>query len=104
MSFTYIYQECYSAPTHFLVNTASPQGDVGVISSIISQVIRIHKDEHCHGHTSNESLSLGDDQSQDDVEHGYYDEDDCRCNKPRVCCPTVHRHEIKVETPAQARD
>ena len=34
------------------------KGDVGVISSIISQVIRIHKDAHCHGHTSNESLSL----------------------------------------------
>ena len=32
--------------------------DVGVISSIISQVIRIHKDAHCHGHTSYESLSL----------------------------------------------
>ena len=29
------------------------KGDVGVISSIISQVIGIHKDEHCHGHTSN---------------------------------------------------
>ena len=52
------------------------KGDVGVISSIISQVIIIHKDAHCHGHKSNESLSLGDDQSQDDVEHGYYDEDD----------------------------
>ena len=24
------------------------KGDVGVISSIISQVIRIHKDAHCH--------------------------------------------------------
>ena len=54
----------------------SAKGDVGIISNIISEVIRIHKDEHCHGHTSNESLSLGDDQSQDDVEHGYYDEDD----------------------------
>ena len=52
------------------------KGDVGVISSIISQVIRIHKDAHCHGHTSNESLSLGDDLSQDNVEYGYYDEDD----------------------------
>ena len=47
--------------------------DVGVISSIISQVIRIHKDAHCHDHKSNESPSLGDDQSQDDVAHGYYD-------------------------------
>ena len=47
------------------------KGYVGVISSIISQVIRIHMssqgDAHCHGHTSNESLSLGDDQSQDNV-------------------------------------
>ena len=34
------------------------KGDVGVISSIISQVIRIDRDEHCYGHTSNESLSL----------------------------------------------
>ena len=39
----------------------SAKGDVGIISNIISEVIRIHKDEHCHGHTSNESLSLGDD-------------------------------------------
>ena len=38
--------------------------------------IRIHKDAHCHGHKSNESLSLGIDPSQDGVEHGYYDEDD----------------------------
>ena len=52
------------------------KGDVGIISNIISEVIRIHKDKHCHDHISNESLSLGDDQSQDDVEHGYYDEDD----------------------------
>ena len=29
-----------------------------------------------HDHKSNETLSLGDDQSQDNVEHGYYDEDD----------------------------
>ena len=52
------------------------KGDVGVISSIISKIIKIHKDAHCHGHKSNESLSLGDDQSQDNVKHGYYDEDD----------------------------
>ena len=52
------------------------KGDVGIISNIILEVIRIHKDEHCHGHTSNESLSLGNDHLQDDVEHGYYDEDD----------------------------
>ena len=52
------------------------KGDVGIISNIISEAIRIHKDEHCHDHKSNESPSLGIDQSQDDVEHGYYDEDD----------------------------
>src|SRR5215216_7903139 len=52
------------------------KGDVGVISSIISQVIRIRKDVYCYGHTFNESLSLGDDHSHDDDEHGYYDEDD----------------------------
>ena len=46
------------------------KGDVGVISSIISQVIRIRKDEHCHGHTSNETISLGDDSSQEDVRRG----------------------------------
>ena len=53
-----------------LLDLMRGKGDVGVISSIISQVIRIQKDAHCHGHTSNESLSLGDDQSPDDVEHG----------------------------------
>src|SRR3990170_8825294 len=53
------------------------KGDVGIISDIISQVIRIHKYEHCHGHKSNELPSLGNDHSyDDDVEHGYYDEDD----------------------------
>ena len=41
-----------------------------------SEVIRIHRDEHCYGHTSNELPSLGVDQSQDNMEHGYYDEDD----------------------------
>ena len=52
------------------------KGDVRVISSIISQVIRIRKDAHCHGHKSNKSPSLGFDPPHDDVEHGYYDEDD----------------------------
>ena len=52
------------------------KGDVGIIGNIISEVIRIHRDEHYYGHTSNELPSLGIDQSQDDVEHGYYDEDD----------------------------
>ena len=46
------------------------KGDVGIISKIISKVIRIHRDAHCHDHKTNESLSLGNDQSQDDVEHG----------------------------------
>src|SRR6266516_5972404 len=49
---------------------------VGFISNIISEVIRIHRDEHCYGHTSNESPYLGDDHSHDDDEYGYYDEDD----------------------------
>ena len=35
------------------------KGDVGIVSNIISEVIRIHRDEHCHYHTPNESLSLG---------------------------------------------
>ena len=52
------------------------EGDVGIIRHIISEVIRIHRDEHCYGHSSNESLSLGIDPPHDDVEHGYYDEDD----------------------------
>ena len=39
------------------------KGDVGIISNIISEVTRIHKDEHCHDHISNESLSLGIDPS-----------------------------------------
>ena len=38
------------------------KGDVGIISNIISKVIRIHRDEHCYGHTSNESPYLGNDQ------------------------------------------
>jgi len=52
------------------------KGDVGIISNIISEIIRIHRDEHCYGHTSNESSSLGNDHSYDDDENGYYDEDD----------------------------
>ena len=59
-----------------LTNLTSAKGDVGIISNIISEVIRIHRDAHCHDHKTNESLSLGNDRSQDDVEHGYYDEDD----------------------------
>ena len=49
--------------------------NVGIISDIISEATRIHKGDHCQTH-SNNSPSLGIDQSQDDVEHGYYDEDD----------------------------
>ena len=52
------------------------KGDVGIISNIISDAIRFHKDDYCHDHLSNELPSLGIDQSQDDVEHEYYDEDD----------------------------
>ena len=51
-------------------------GDVGIISNIIFEAIRIHKDNHREDHLSNEFPSLGVDQSQDDVEHGYYDEDE----------------------------
>ena len=28
----------------------------------------------------------------------------CRCNRPRVCCPTVHRHKIKIEAPGQVKE
>ena len=52
------------------------KGDVGIISDIISEAIRIHRDEHCQNHISNGSLSIGNDHLQDDVEHGYYDQDD----------------------------
>ena len=51
-------------------------GEVGIISDIVSEAIRIHKDNHRNDHLSNALPSLGIDQSQDDVEHGYYDEDD----------------------------
>ena len=51
---------------------------LGVISTIISETIQIHKLEHCHGRKSNESLALGDDHIHDDgdIEHGYYHEDE----------------------------
>ena len=52
------------------------KGDIGIISNIIFEAIRIHRDSHCHDHKTNESLPLGNNQPQDDVEHGYYDEDD----------------------------
>ena len=59
-----------------LTNLMRAKGDVRIISNIISEAIRIHKDDHCDDHLSNELPSLGVGQSQDDVEHGYYDEDD----------------------------
>ena len=34
------------------------KGDVGIIRNIISKVIRIHRDAHCHDHKTNQSLSL----------------------------------------------
>ena len=46
---------------------------LGTISSIITETIRIHKLEYCHGHKSNESLELGDEYTHDDdddIEHG----------------------------------
>ena len=58
-----------------LTNLMRAKGDVGIISDIISEAIKIHKEDHCQTH-SNESPSLGIDPSHDDVEHGYYDEDD----------------------------
>ena len=58
-----------------LTNLMRAKGDVGIISNTISEAIRILKEDHCQTH-SNESPSLGIDPSHDDVEHGYYDEDD----------------------------
>ena len=42
-----------------LTNLMRAKGDVGIISNTISEAIRIHKDEDCDDHLSNESLSLG---------------------------------------------
>ena len=44
-----------------LTNLMRAKGDVGIISNIMREVIRIHRDEHCYGHTSSESPSLGND-------------------------------------------
>ena len=55
------------------------KGDVITISNIIVEAIRIHKFEHCHDHNPNESLVLCDEDfplDDDNVEHGYYDEDE----------------------------
>ena len=51
------------------------RANVGIISDIISEAIKIHRQDHCQNH-SNESPSLGFDPPHDDVEHEYYDEDD----------------------------
>ena len=58
-----------------LTNLMRAEGNVGIISDIISEAIKIHKQDHCQTH-SNESPSLGFDPPHDEVEHGYYDEDD----------------------------
>ena len=58
-----------------LTNVMRAKANVGIISDIISEAIRIHKQDYCQTH-SNESPSLGLDPPHDDVEHGYYDEDD----------------------------
>jgi len=58
-----------------LTNLMRAKGNVGIISDIISEAIKIHRQDHCQNH-SNESPSLGFDPPHDDVEHGYYDEDD----------------------------
>ena len=49
---------CFGKCLLELANLKHAKGDVGIISNIISEVIRIDRDEHCYGHTSNESLSL----------------------------------------------
>ena len=58
-----------------LTNLMRAKGNVGIISDIISEAIKIHRQDHCQNH-SNESPSLGFDPPHDDVEHVYYDEDD----------------------------
>ena len=58
-----------------LTNLMPAKVNIGIISDIISEAIKIHKQDHCQTH-SNESRSLGLDPPHDDVEHGYYDEDD----------------------------
>ena len=62
--------------------------DVGTISNIIMEAIRLHKLAHCHNHETNESIALGDAHIHidgDDVEHGYYDEhEDLTLNMRRL--------------------
>ena len=55
------------------------KGDVITINNIIVEAIRIHNLEHCHDHNSNEFLVSYDKDfrlDDDNVEHGYYDEDE----------------------------
>ena len=59
-----------------LTNLMSAKGNFGIISDIISKAIRIQKGNHFDDHLCNELPSLGLDPPHDDVEHGYYDEDD----------------------------
>src|SRR3954462_4091034 len=59
-----------------LTNLMHAKGNVGINGDIISEAIRIHKSDYIDDHLSNESVSLGNDESQDHVEHGYYDEND----------------------------
>ena len=59
-----------------LSNLSISKGDVGIISNIIFKAIRIHKDDYCDDNLSNELPSLGNNESQDHGEHGYYDDDD----------------------------
>ena len=58
-----------------LTNLMRAKGNVGIISDIISEDINIHQQDHCQTH-SNELPSLGLHPPHDDVENGYYDEDD----------------------------
>ena len=41
-----------------LTNLMCAKGNVGIISDIISEAIRIHKDDYCDDHLSNELPSL----------------------------------------------
>ena len=66
-----MFGNCLFELTHLMC----AKGNVGIISDIISEATRIHRGDYCQTHT-NESLSLGIDPPHDDVEHGYYDEDD----------------------------
>ena len=50
-----------------LTNLMRAKGDVGIISDIIFEAIRIHKSDHFDDHLSNELPSLGNDESIDMV-------------------------------------